>query len=68
MHQEWKRDKLLVTTDPARIDAFQQRTGLKARILPTWEAVLRDPEIDAVDLCLPNSPPRSKPPIELFNP
>ena len=42
-------------TDPARATALLERTGLTARTLPTWEAVLRDPEIDGVDLCLPNS-------------
>ncbi len=41
--------------DPDRAAALLARTGLDARILPTFEAVLGDPEIDGVDLCLPNS-------------
>jgi predicted dehydrogenase len=45
----------LFDTEPTRIEAFQQRLGIQARVLPTWEAVLRDPAIDGVDLCLPNS-------------
>jgi predicted dehydrogenase len=42
-------------TDPVRAEALLQQTGLAARVIPTWEAVLRDPELDGVDLCLPNS-------------
>lgn len=45
----------LFDTDPARCTAFQERTGLHARVYPRWEDVLRDPTIDGVDLCLPNS-------------
>lgn len=41
--------------DPERAAALLARTGLPARALPSWEAVLSDPEIDGVDLCLPNS-------------
>jgi predicted dehydrogenase len=42
-------------TSPERIAAFRERTGLEARVASSWEALLRDPEIDGVDLCLPNS-------------
>ncbi|MCC6626878.1 MAG: Gfo/Idh/MocA family oxidoreductase [Chloroflexi bacterium] len=42
-------------TDPARASALVKQAGLAARVLPSWEAVLRDPAIDGIDLCLPNS-------------
>jgi predicted dehydrogenase len=45
----------LFDADPARVAALQQRTGLAARVHRSWDDVLRDPAIDGVDLCLPNS-------------
>src|SRR5262245_22018732 len=45
----------LFDVDPARAAALQERTGLQAKAYADWRAVLADPEIDGVDLCLPNS-------------
>jgi predicted dehydrogenase len=45
----------LYDADRARAEDLKQRFNLSARVLPTWEAVLADPEIDALDLCLPHT-------------
>ena len=45
----------LFDTDPARARALQERAGLEARVLLNWEEALRDPDIDGIDICLPNS-------------
>ena len=40
--------------DAGRAEAMRARLGGSARIYPGWEELLRDDEVEAVDICLPH--------------